>query len=378
MSNRLTVNAGLRYDLVTGFAIDQSQIPNYQILTSAAAAGRFNGVPGWDEFEEEKGEDKNNIQPRIGAVFDLRGDGRDVIRAGWGIYYDYGYTNATILFPGLSAQGGSGVVFTATDTAGLRNPDGSFFRVGQPVLPNLAAENEVDPNGPFYSTQLTPPQIRQPWTSQFSLGWSHELTPSTVLDVDFVDARGRDLGVRWPLNTRVNGGDRRFADLNLNPANPTLNMSVGRSTYQGINFGVRRRMDHGIQLSALVLAGESQGAGRPVAGRADDEPGAGCVRPLRRRPVGSVDAVRCPPQGHGQCDHPGTMGYHGVPHLPVPVGAADDDLDRLRRECRWGQQRHLHHRLQVHGRGRSGEPVIRRDGAVRNGQLRARSLRSAS
>ena len=70
----------------------------------------------------------NNIQPRIGAVYDLRGDGKDVIRAGYGVYYDFGYTNANILFPGLSAQGGSGTIFSITgNTAGIRNPDGTFF-----------------------------------------------------------------------------------------------------------------------------------------------------------------------------------------------------------------------------------------------------------
>ena len=120
VNDRLTVNAGLRYDLVTGFLIDQSKIPNYVALTAAAAAGRFDGVPGFDEFGKKAQEDKNNIQPRIGAVFDLRGDGKDVVRAGWGIYYDYGFTNANILFPGLSAQGGSGVVFTSPTPPGSR------------------------------------------------------------------------------------------------------------------------------------------------------------------------------------------------------------------------------------------------------------------
>ena len=100
VSDRMTVNAGLRYDLVTGFLIDQSKIPNYVTLTAAAAAGRFNGVPGFEEFGKKAQEDKNNFQPRIGAVFDLRGNGQDVVRAGWGIYYDYGFTNANILFPG--------------------------------------------------------------------------------------------------------------------------------------------------------------------------------------------------------------------------------------------------------------------------------------
>ena len=260
VNNRLTVNAGLRYDLVTGFNIDQSSVPNYIALTGAAAAGRFNGVPGFEEYGNKEGEDKNNFQPRIGVVYDLRGNGQDIIRGGWGIYYDYGYTNANVLFPGLSAQGGSGVVFTVNNQNGIRNPDGSFFQVGQPI-DNIASQNEVNPNGPFFGTNVSAPGIRQPWTSQSSIGWSHQLTPSTVVDVDFTDSRGHDLGVRWPLNTRINGGARRYADLNLNPANPTMNMSVGKSTFQGISFGIRRRLDRGIQLSAWYSLAKATGLG---------------------------------------------------------------------------------------------------------------------
>jgi hypothetical protein len=193
-------------------------------------------------------------------VYDLRGNGKDVVRAGWGIYYDFGYTNANILFPGLSAQGGSGVIFTATNTAGIKNPDGSFFVVGQPIS-NIASQNEVNPNGPFFSSNVAAPQVRQPWTAQSSVGWSHQLDASTALDVDFVDVRGHDLGVRWPLNTRVNGGPRRYSDLPLNPANPTLNMSIGSSTFQGINVGVRRRMLHGLQANAWYSYSNAKGYG---------------------------------------------------------------------------------------------------------------------
>jgi Carboxypeptidase regulatory-like domain len=260
VNGRLTVNAGLRYDLVTGFNIDQSKIPNFVILQGAAQAGRFDGVPGFDQFGPKPAEDRNNIQPRIGFAYDVHGDGRDLIRAGWGVYYDFGYTNANILFPGLSAQGGSGVIFTATNTAGLRNPDGTLFTVGQSV-DNLASQNEVNPNGPFYSTQLASPQVKQPWTHQTSAGWSHQLANSMVFDVDYVHVEGKDLGVRWPLNTRINGGNRRYADLNLNPANPTLNLSVGSSKYDGVNFGVRRRLNHGVMLNAWYTLSKATGLG---------------------------------------------------------------------------------------------------------------------
>jgi hypothetical protein len=270
VTDRFTVNAGLRYDLVTGFLIDQSQIPNYVALTAAGAAGRFNGVPGFDEFAKKAQEDKNNWQPRVGGVYDIFGNGRDVVRAGWGIYYDYGFTNANILFPGLSAQGGSGVVFDVNNTAGIKNPDGSFFRVGQPVS-NISGLNEVNPAGPFFSSNVAAPQIRQPYTMQSSAGWSHELNRSTVIDIDYTHSIGKDLGVRWPLNTRIpvpaGNGPRRYADLNLNPANPTMNMSIGESRYDGINFGIRRRMTNGIQMNAWYTLAEAVGRG----GQAVDE-----------------------------------------------------------------------------------------------------------
>jgi hypothetical protein len=264
VNSRLTVNAGVRYDLVSGFDLDQSQITNFVALTNAARNGRFDGVPGFSEFGRATGEDTNNWQPRVGAVYDLRGNGKNVVRAGWGIYYDFGYTNANILFPGLSVQGGSGAIFTASNSSGLRNPDGSFFKITDPIA-NIASQNQINPNGPFFSTNVAAPGLRQPWTSQTSVGYSHELTPSTVLDVDYVYITGKDLGVRWTLNTRINDGSgngpRRYADLNLSPQNPSLNMSIGESKFQGINFGVRRRMDKNFSFNAWYSLSDAEGLG---------------------------------------------------------------------------------------------------------------------
>ncbi len=98
-----------------------------------------------------------------------------------------------------------------SNTAGIKNAGRQFFAIGQPIS-NIASQNEVNPNGPFYSSNVAAPGIEQPWTSQTSAGWSHEITPTTVLDVDYVHIEGRDLGVRWPLNTRINNGARRYAD----------------------------------------------------------------------------------------------------------------------------------------------------------------------
>jgi outer membrane receptor protein involved in Fe transport len=260
LTPRLTLNAGIRYDLVTGFAIDQVGVTNFDKLQAAGQSGLFNGVVGFQEWGPSIREDYNNIQPRIGIAWDVFGNGRDLFRTGWGIYYDFGYTNANILFPGLSAQGGSGVIFTVTNTAGIKNPDGSFFAYGQPIS-NIASQNQVNPAGPFFSSNVAVPRVRQPFTQQFSVGWSHELNASTVIDADYVHVEGKDLGVRWPLNTITPSGTRRYASLGFSPANPTMNMSIGASKFDGFNIGMRRRMANNWQLNGWYQWSSARGLG---------------------------------------------------------------------------------------------------------------------
>lgn len=261
VGSNFTVNAGLRYDLVTGFAIDQTGVPNFNILQAASQAGRFNGVPGFDQWGLSSREDYNNIQPRIGVAWDVNGNGKDLVRAGWGIYYDFGYTNANILFPGLSAQGGSGGIFSITGKSnGIINANGTLFKVGDPIS-GVASQNEINAALGFYSTNVAVPRVKQPYTLQFSGGWSHQLTTSTVVDVDYVMTRGHDLGVRWPLNTRINGGNRRFQDLGFSPANPTMNMSIGASRFDGLQIGIRRRMDKHVSFNAWYALSRADGLG---------------------------------------------------------------------------------------------------------------------
>src|SRR5260221_4979034 len=84
LTNKLTLNLGFRYDLVTGMAIDQSKNPNFVILDKAGKAGLLANSPAFEDFGKDPAEDKNNIQPRIGFAYDLRGDGKDLVRGGYG------------------------------------------------------------------------------------------------------------------------------------------------------------------------------------------------------------------------------------------------------------------------------------------------------
>src|SRR5439155_5484980 len=95
-----------------------------------------------NRFAESPQADRNNIQPRLGAVYDLRGNGKDVVRGGWGIYTDFGYVNSNVLASAFDAGLSTyGAVFSATLPGGRYDSDGNgvvnaadnFFQVGQPL-----------------------------------------------------------------------------------------------------------------------------------------------------------------------------------------------------------------------------------------------------
>ena len=266
VTDRLTVNLGVRYDVVKGLQFDQSKNPNYQLAQQYGQAGRFANVIGYENFGKDPKDDMNNVQPRIGGVFDVHGDGKDIVRAGWGIYTDFGYTNSNVLFAAADASGSLfGTVFTATNTSGLRNPDGTLFRVGQP-LTNLASQNEAGAL-PYFG-QWVDPRLEQPETRQTSLGWSHQLSSNTVVTADYVHIDGSKLNVRPRLNTRINGA-RRFADIPFSPNSSATRaaISAGRSEYDGLILGVRRRLTNGLDLTGSYTLS----SGKSTIGTAGDE-----------------------------------------------------------------------------------------------------------
>jgi hypothetical protein len=180
VNGRLTMNLGLRYDLITGYQIDQSKNPNYVKVQDAGRAGLLKGIKGAENLGLEPKDDYDNIQPRLGFAWDVRGNGLDVIRGGWGIYHDMGYTNANVLFPAVDATGiGFGSIFDVNVATNILNPDGSFYRFGQPIA-NIASQNQVNTSALPLFGQWLDPRFELPYTRQTAFGWSHQLNPTSA------------------------------------------------------------------------------------------------------------------------------------------------------------------------------------------------------
>jgi hypothetical protein len=271
LNEKLTLNIGVRYDLVTGFANAQEGNILYNELQAAAAAGVFerSGLPcpcpGFEDFGQSPKEDKDNFAPRLGFTWDTRADGNFVVRGGVGRYYDFAYTNANILFPVYGAQVPFGQVYSNTNSAGVRNANGTLFQVGQPLPPNQLT-NVTRP----LPSQANTPLPKQPYTDQANLGFSKAFGGSYAVEVDAVYAKGQDFGIRPLLNVRINGGPRRLSGIlpRMGNSNFRVNIPGGENHYKGITLALKKRWDGKLQaLASYTLSKASSSASR----RATDE-----------------------------------------------------------------------------------------------------------
>lgn len=283
VNKNLTLNVGLRYDLWKGFDLDQTSNPIWKTLSTQT---KYND-PYLKDFQGGKGgkleNDTNNWGPRLGFTYDLRGDSKNIIRGGLGRYYDFPYTNATILFPAVSVQSTYGQSYANHDGNGIKNPNGTFFQPGQPLPPNQLGGVDVNP-----PAEVASPTLATPYSDQISLGYSWQVNPWLGLNVDASHINYKDIPYRFrgnPIDPAT--GQRRF------PAFGSFRIWYGNgfAKYNGINLGGHARLGSAFELQGFYTY--SHATGNVLAGadefRLTDAGHQGDLRAVRDQSIDPYD-----------------------------------------------------------------------------------------
>jgi hypothetical protein len=168
ISRRLTLNMGVRYDIdfnlrLNGFYRQLLADPLWSGLDRFVAADR--------------GTDSNNLQPRVGATWDARGDGTVVLRGGWGMYV----TRNRPWYQLRSMNQFTSSVIRITDaTRLLLFPDVNVVFGGR-TLDQVFAETT-----PRQIGTLIPDDFVHPYALNTTGGVGWQINDRTALDVDYV------------------------------------------------------------------------------------------------------------------------------------------------------------------------------------------------
>ena len=235
VASRLTLNLGVRYDIDLNF-YDQKQFANNATRLVLEAIGNpYSALPKTPA---------KDVSPRVGFAYDIRGDGRRVLRGGYGVYFDQFNTGGA---GDAAAQNvrPMNVLATRTNTA-IGIGELATYRFGIDPMPPTPIESNTLPRGS--AGEWLDPNIGDPYTHQSHIGYAHELAASTTLSVDYTHVEGRNEFRRINLNPVVNGTRVLVPQFRaVYGATNVLNnvnilATISRSRYDALTFKFQRRL----------------------------------------------------------------------------------------------------------------------------------------
>jgi len=169
----------------------------------------------------------NNFAPRFGIAYQLgQKQGRETIfRGGFGVFYDLGNSMVGNL------AGLSGFPYVSTRT---------LTNVLYPLVdPAQAAPLPISFNPPHGAIQVPDPNLKSPYTYQFSLAIEQSLGTAQTVTASYVGAVGR----RLLVSSLSISNNPRFSAI-------TVTRSVATSDYDALQFQFQRRLSKGLQALA--------------------------------------------------------------------------------------------------------------------------------
>src|SRR5581483_9541274 len=209
---RLTLNLGLRYDLPIN-SFNQREIGNSRSFAALKAIASLDPRAAyWTRNLPQT--PSRNFSPRVGLAWDVRGNGKTVIRLGGGMYWDKflmesGFQAYLVSAPIIDAA--QTYVNTAVGVGQLAN----YVYNVSPLPPTVPPVSTQLPFNANLATTILPPNVSNPYNIQEHVGFTHMLTTNTTISSDYTHILGIHETRRWLINPIEGAWDPTDADQHL-------------------------------------------------------------------------------------------------------------------------------------------------------------------
>ncbi len=229
ISPKVTLNYGVRYDVEIPPKFKQPQglaLPAYRLL------GLQKGIAT----------DKNNVQPRIGLAFDPAGNGKTVIRASYGMFYDHPLLGLYFLGDASDGSSSGQLAFAGTGLCGGPGSPGNLNGItlfqGLPI-------NAPSPANPCAAT----------------------LNPATATALGYLPNQQQFQSLNFPQSIFLNQNylnPSTFMPLGFQPFGYPQSANFVYAYSQQANLSLERDLGHGYALSLAYNFNGGRHLNRPI------------------------------------------------------------------------------------------------------------------
>lgn len=239
VTENLTLNLGMRWDLNGRFTEEDGHIANWDLGTPPNATEIFPSAlpPGWNKTLLDT--PRNDFSPRVGFAYKLKGN--TVVRGGYGIFFQPMMTDPVI---GL---GFNPPFFLAT-----------FQTLNQSDLPTFDRANPLTTSGGAGTLAVVgdDKHFKDGYVGQWNLTFEHSLRPNNLISIAYVGDEGTHL-VRFSDPTAAPPGPgpigpRRPYDLSVQWRD-----SFAKSNYNGLQVKAERRSSKNLSFTAAYAFGKA-------------------------------------------------------------------------------------------------------------------------
>ena len=276
VKSNLTVSFGLRWEVFTNPTEERGLFVGATFPTGSDYVSRIANLKPVQK-QPLQHTDLNNFAPRIGVAWDPTGKGKMSVRGGFGVFYDRPggqfFNDCCTTLPLFGVASVSKQTAPALPVYGLSTTTKNPWQF--PAIPGL--QIGLDQNngliGAPAAINMWQPDLATQYAFNWFFGIQRSFGSTWAVEANYSGSRGNKLYMEYDVNRFdgdliINNGN--LTRINHSFAGINYGQSNGKSFYNGANFSLKRRLDHGVEGQIAYTFGKavdyasSFGGGLPI------------------------------------------------------------------------------------------------------------------